>query len=79
MPPLLDYDPRWRDANHNTGPHGAECQRPCKNQSDHSSKNHDTISFSHFLTAQLQTNPAAGALPGPSPSKEGVIENQEDH
>ena len=38
--PPLDHHARWRDANHNLACHSAEGQRACKNQSDHSLKNH---------------------------------------
>jgi hypothetical protein len=43
--PLFDYNTGWRDLNHNIGRHGAEGQRACKNQSDQSLKNHNTLSF----------------------------------
>jgi hypothetical protein len=43
--PLLDYYPRWRNAHHNIGRHGAEGHRARKNQSDQSFKNHNTLSF----------------------------------
>jgi len=35
--------------------------------------------FIILLGIKLQTNPAAGALPGSSPSEGGVIENQQNH
>src|ERR1017187_1248997 len=65
---------RWRNVNHNLSRPGAECQRPCKNQSDQSLMNH---SISPFRTTKLPTHPPASRLPGPSASEE-VIDNQQD-
>jgi hypothetical protein len=41
---MLDYNAGWRDANYHIG-RGAEDQRACKNQSDHSLQNHKVFSL----------------------------------
>ena len=57
--PLLDYNTRWRDANHNIGRHGTEDHRACKNHSDQSFKNHK---HTPFLSTKLRNHTFCAVL-----------------
>jgi hypothetical protein len=62
--PILDYDTRWRDANHNFSRQRAEGQRTCKNQSDQPSRKHNTLSHSRAIWTYLQRSSSVSSARG---------------
>jgi hypothetical protein len=75
--PILDYDTRWRDADQDLGRQRAEGKRTCKNQSNQSSRKHNTLS--PIVSYQTTNQSKRQVRPSCSPPDEAMTREPLGH